>query len=87
MSVDIGTVIGVPLGIAFGRELWELFAKELYAAPQPAVSVPSIVTVVIAALRLAVLVAALPGWWASRTPTDLVLRTEELPSEAGSPAD
>jgi ABC-type antimicrobial peptide transport system permease subunit len=76
VSVGIGTVIGVPLGIALGRSLWVLFAEELYAVPQPTVSVPSVVIVAIAALLLANLVAAVPGWRAARTPTALVLRAE-----------
>jgi hypothetical protein len=76
VSVGIGTVIGVPLGIALGRTLWVLFAEELYAVPQPTASVPSIVVVVVAALVLANLVAAIPGWRAARTPTALVLRAE-----------
>jgi FtsX-like permease family len=76
VSVGIGTVIGVPLGIVLGRALWVLFAEELYAVPQPTVSVTSIVVVVAAALVLANLVAAIPGWRAARTPTALVLRAE-----------
>jgi ABC-type lipoprotein release transport system permease subunit len=76
VSVGIGTVIGVPLGIALGRSLWVLFAEELYAVPQPTASVPSVVIVVIGALLLANLVAAFPGWRAARTPTALVLRAE-----------
>ena len=76
ISVGIGTVIGVPLGVALGRTLWTLFAEELYAVPQSTVSVPSIVIVIIAALALANAVAAIPAWRASRTPTALVLRAE-----------
>ena len=76
VSVGIGTVIGVPLGIALGRSLWMLFAEELYAVPQPRTSVPSIVIVVLAAMVLANLVSAIPGWRAARTPTALVLRAE-----------
>jgi FtsX-like permease family/MacB-like periplasmic core domain len=76
VSVGIGTVIGVPLGIALGRALWVLFAEELYAVPHPTVSVPSIALVVVAALLLANLVAAVPGWRAARTSTALVLRSE-----------
>jgi hypothetical protein len=76
VSVGIGTVIGVPLGIALGRGLWDLFAEELYAVPHPTVSVPSMLVVVVAALLLANLVAAVPGWRAARTPTALVIRAE-----------
>jgi hypothetical protein len=76
VSVGIGTVIGVPLGVALGRTLWVLFAEELYAEPHPTVSILSLVVVVIAALGLANLVAAIPGRRAARTPTALVLRAE-----------
>ncbi len=75
-SVVIGTVIGIPLGIALGRYLWTLFANELYAVPHPTVSVPSVVGVALGALVLANVVATVPAWRAARTPTALVLRAE-----------
>jgi hypothetical protein len=76
VSVGMATVIGVPLGIAFGRALWVLFAEELYAVPQPTVSVLSVIIVVVVAMVLANVVAAIPGWRAARTPTAAVLRSE-----------
>ena len=76
VSVGIGTLIGVPAGIALGRVLWVLFAQELYAVPQPTVSVLWTAVVVVGAMALANLVAAIPGWRATRTPTALVLRAE-----------
>jgi FtsX-like permease family len=72
----IGIVIGVPLGIALGRWLWTLFARLIYAVPQPTVPVLSVVLVAIGALALANVVAALPGRSAARTTTALVLRAE-----------
>ena len=33
----IGALIGIPLGILFGRELWTLFARDINAVPQPTV--------------------------------------------------
>jgi hypothetical protein len=42
-SVALGTLIGVPLGIALGRYLWILFADEFSAVPHPTVSVPSVI--------------------------------------------
>ncbi len=75
-SVAIGTVIGIPLGIALGRYLWTLFANELYAVPQPTVSVLAVVGVALGALLLANVVAAVPAWRAARTPTALILRSE-----------
>src|ERR1039457_6450178 len=71
-----GLVIGVPAGIAAGRWLWLLFARELSAVPDPVIPVVSIAVAALAALILANLVAAVPGWRAARTPTAEVLRSE-----------
>jgi hypothetical protein len=35
VAVGAGTVVGVPLGIALGRSLWELFVQEIDAVPGP----------------------------------------------------
>jgi len=32
----VGAVVGIPLGILFGRELWSLFARDINAVPNPA---------------------------------------------------
>ena len=48
--VAIGTVIGVPLGVAAGRFLWVSFATELYVVPQPVISTIMIATTVVSAL-------------------------------------
>jgi hypothetical protein len=72
----IGIVVGVPIGIALGRWLWVLFAREIYAVPEPTVPVFQVVVVALTALVLANLVAAVPGRMAARTPTALVLRAE-----------
>ncbi len=76
VSAIIGVVIGVPLGIALGRWLWILFARSIYAVPEPSIPGTEIVLVAIGALVLANLVAGLPGRIAARTPTALVLRSE-----------
>jgi ABC-type antimicrobial peptide transport system permease subunit len=72
----IGIVIGVPLGIIVGRWLWSLFARQIYAVPQPSVPVLSVVLVALGALVLANVVAAWPGLVAARTPTALLLRAD-----------
>jgi hypothetical protein len=72
----IGVVVGIPLGIALGRWLWVLFAREIYAVPAPTVPALPLVLVGLGALLLANVVAALPGRYAARTPTALVLRAE-----------
>ncbi len=76
VSSAIGIIIGVPLGIAVGRTLWSMFAREIFAVPEPTVPVLSVVLVAVGTLVLANLVAAVPGRMAARTPTALLLRAE-----------
>ena len=71
-----GLVIGIPVGIAFGRLLWLAFAHQLSAVPDPVVPAASIALAAGAALVLANLVAALPGRQAARTPAAEALRAE-----------
>jgi FtsX-like permease family/MacB-like periplasmic core domain len=75
-AVAIGVVLGVPLGIAIGRWLWDLFAEEINAVPAPVVPALQVVLIALGALVLANIVAAIPGRLAARTPTALVLRAE-----------
>jgi hypothetical protein len=72
----MGTVVGVPLGIALGRSLWDLFAREIDVVPDPSTPVLSVVVIAIGALVLANLVAGVPGRIAARTPTALAFRAE-----------
>jgi hypothetical protein len=72
----VGVVVGIPLGIVVGRQLWILFARNINAVPDPTVPVLSVLLVAIGALVLANLVAAVPGRTAARTPTALLLRVE-----------
>jgi len=76
IPVAIGTLAGVPLGIAAGRFLWARFASELYVVPQPAISMVIVAVVAISALVLAILTAIVPGWRAARTSVASVLRAE-----------
>ena len=71
----IAAVVGVPVGIAIGRQLWILFARNINAVAQPSVPA-SLILVAAGALILANLVAAIPARMAARTPAALVLRTE-----------
>jgi hypothetical protein len=76
VAAVIGIVVGVPFGVAAGRQLWTLFARNIYAVPKPTVPVLSVTLVALGALLFANVVAALPGRSAARTQTALVLRTE-----------
>ena len=69
VAAVIGVLVGTPLGIVVGRQLWILFAHNLYAVPDPTTPALSVFLVVIGALVFANLVAAFPGRTASRTPT------------------
>ena len=76
VSVTIGILVGVPLGVVSGRWLWTLFATQINAVPAPSVPVAWVVAIAVGALVLANLVAAVPGAMAARTPTALVLRAD-----------
>ena len=76
IAAAIGVVLGVPAGIAVGRWLWIIFARAIYAVPEPSVPVTTVVAVALGALVLANLAAAIPGRIAARTRTALVLRAE-----------
>jgi ABC-type antimicrobial peptide transport system permease subunit len=72
----VGCAVGIPLGIALGRILWDLFAKEISAVPDPTVPAATVAVIGLVAVLLAVLVAAIPGRIAARTPTSVLLRAE-----------
>ena len=76
VTVGIGTLVGVPVGIAAGRALWDLFAREFYAIANPTVPVVTVVLVAAGAFVLAALASVLPGRLAAGTPTALILRAE-----------
>ena len=76
VAVGIGCLIGIPLGIALGRFLWDLFARQINAVPDPTIPTASIVLIGVGAVILANLVAAVPGRIAARTPTAQLLRSE-----------
>lgn len=76
VAATIGVIAGIPLGIVLGRWLWILFAHQIYAVPRPTVPVLPLLLTGLGALVLANAVAAIPGRYAARTPTALVLRAE-----------
>ncbi len=72
----VGVVVGVPLGVALGRWLWTLFAEEIGAVPAPVIPVVSIAVAALSALVLAVVLSAVPGRIAARTPAVTALSAE-----------
>jgi hypothetical protein len=71
-----GIIFGIPLGIALGRELWTLFARNIDAVPDPTVPVLVVGVVALATLVFANVIALVPGRNAARTSTALALHAE-----------
>jgi hypothetical protein len=61
-----GLAIGVPLGVATGRVLWNAFARELHVVDRPAVPVLALLGLVVTAVALANLAALGPARAAGR---------------------
>ena len=72
----IGAVVGIPLGIILGRELWALFARDINAVPEPTIPGAALLLVGVGSIVVAVIAATWPGRSAARTPAGLVLRAE-----------
>ncbi|MEY2415697.1 MAG: putative transport system permease protein, partial [Ilumatobacteraceae bacterium] len=71
-----GIVVGVPLGVVVGRQLWIQFAHSIAAVAEPTVPVVGMTLVAIGALLFSNLVAALPGRSAARTKPAILLSEE-----------
>jgi ABC-type lipoprotein release transport system permease subunit len=76
VTVTLGALVGVPLGIVSGRYLWDLFANEIHAVPVPTVSALAVVLITLGALVLGNLVALIPGRIAARTSIATLLRAD-----------
>jgi ABC-type lipoprotein release transport system permease subunit len=74
VTAVIGIVIGVPAGVALGRQLWDLFARAIYAVSEPTVAVRQVLLIVLGTLVLANTAAAIPGRIAARIPAAGLLR-------------
>jgi hypothetical protein len=76
VTAIVGIIVGVPLGLLIGRQLWTLFARNINAVPDPTVPTVSVLLVVLGSLIFANLVATIPGRIAARTSIALALRAE-----------
>lgn len=65
-TIVVGLLVGVPLGIAVGRELWILFAQRLDVVPAPTVPVLAVAGVAVASIAVANAIAAVPARTARR---------------------
>ena len=70
----VGAVIGVPLGVVIGREVWRVFANNLGAIPVAVVPVWLLVALVGGALLVANAIAVTPALLAARSKPGLLLR-------------
>ena len=75
LMAGASVLLGLPLGLAFGRLAWLAFARGFAIEPVPVIS-PLILLAVPALLLLANVVAAAPARAAARTRPALTLRTE-----------
>lgn len=67
-------LVGLPVGALAGRWSWALFAGSIGVAGQASVPLPLILLAIPAALLLANLIAAAPGWAAARIRPAYILR-------------
>jgi len=74
--VALALLIGLPVGVAGGREAWRFFATRLGVAPDPHVPVLAVLVFIPAALAVANAVAAVPAWVAGRLRPANVLHME-----------
>ena len=76
VTVAVGVVVGVPLGIIGGRILWVLFADQLDVLPEPSTPLLLIAAIAAAAFAVGLLAAALPARAARRVRPGIALRSE-----------
>jgi hypothetical protein len=74
--VVVALIVGLPLGVAAGRWVWQVFADRIGVARAPRVPLLTLAQAVPVALAIANVLAAGPGWVAGRLKPAPVLRTE-----------
>ena len=76
VAAVVGLIVGLPLGVVAGRQLWILFANSIDAVPRPIVPLSTVVLVAVGAVVVANLVSAIPARMAARTPAAKLLNAE-----------
>jgi len=74
--VGVGIVVGVPLGIVLGREVWSAFANNLGVVPVSVVEPWLLVAIVVGILVAANLLAVAPALAARRSKPQQLLRAQ-----------
>jgi ABC-type antimicrobial peptide transport system permease subunit len=74
--VAVGIVVGVPLGIVLGREVWDAFANNLGVVPVPVVRPLLLAAIVLGTLVVANLLAMAPAFAARRPKPQQLLRAQ-----------
>jgi hypothetical protein len=74
--VGVGIVVGVPLGIVLGREVWSAFANNLGVVPVSVVQPWLLVAIVLGTLGVANLLAIAPALAARRSKPQQLLRAQ-----------
>jgi predicted lysophospholipase L1 biosynthesis ABC-type transport system permease subunit len=73
--IAVALLVGLPSGVALGRVVWRIAADQMGVVAEPAA--PSMLFLAVpAAVLVANLIAAVPGWAAGRIRPAAVLRTE-----------
>jgi hypothetical protein len=72
----LALVIGLPVGVVAGLEVWRWFANDLGVAPDAIVPLAALLIAVPLVLLVANAVAAVPAWAAARVRPGIVLRAE-----------
>ena len=75
-TVLVVMLISVPVGVAIGRWAWLEYARDLKVLPVSVLPWSTLAIVCAAAVVFANVVALLPGWFATRRPTGVDLRSE-----------
>ena len=72
----VALLVGIPTGVAAGRWIWIVFARQLGISPRPAIPGVTLLILVAATLFVCNLVAVFPARAAARVRPALVLRSE-----------
>jgi putative ABC transport system permease protein len=76
LTMGIAAVVGLPVGVAVGRQSWRWAGGSFGTLTGPQVPVRSLLLLAVWAVAAAIVIALLPAWSAGRTPAAHALRAE-----------